>query len=442
MKNKIELNNFVSTKELRFYFNRLFKIPRSITGKGFVKSLKILGNIVDLNLIKVRSGSNVLNWTIPNEWNVYDAYILNSKGKKIIDFKVNNLHLVNYSIPIKKKNVSFDELKKNLYFIKSMPNAIPYVTAYYKRIWGFCLTYNQYKKINRKDKFTIVIDTKLHKGNLIYSDKKIIGKSKKEILIYTYLCHPQMANNELSGPLVWSFLYKYLKMTTPHYYTYRFVCAPENIGAAAFLHKNKKNVKNIVGGYIVQCAGKDKIVTYKKSRISNSLADRAALNVVKHSKFKYKIVEFTPDGSDERQFCSPGFNLPIGSIMRRMYSEYKEYHTSLDNEKCISFDTILETLKIYIETIRTLEENFIPYGKIQYGTPQLSKSKIDLYPKIMNFVREPRKNYIPLMLEIFNLAEGKIDLLEICNLKGYKFLDYIDLYKKLIKSKYIKKINR
>tara|TARA_Y100000816_G_scaffold289820_1_gene277076 strand:- start:1059 stop:2384 length:1326 start_codon:yes stop_codon:yes gene_type:complete len=434
---KIDIKNIVDEKKLKFFFDRLFKIPRSITGKGFLKSIKILGEIVDLNLVKIKSGSKVLDWTVPKEWNVNDAYVLNSKGEKIIDFKKNNLHLVNYSIPIKKK-IEFNDLNKHLFKIKSMPNAIPYVTSYYNRNWGFCLSYNQYKKINKKDKFKVVIDTKLHNGNLIYSDKKIKGKSKKEILIYTYLCHPQMANNELSGPLVWSFLYKYLKMTGPHNYTYRFVCAPENIGAASFLHKNKKNVKNIVAGYIVQCAGNGKIVTFKKSRLATSLADRAALNIIKNSKFKYKIVDFVPDGSDERQFCSPGFNLPIASIMRKMYGEYKEYHTSLDNEKCISYKTILETLNIYIDTLKTIEGNFVPYARVQYGTPQLSKSKIDLYPKMMNFIDKPRKEYVLLMLEILNLSDGKLDLLDICNIKGFKLINYIDLYEKLIKSKHIK----
>ncbi len=437
MSKEIKINHLVNEKKLKYFFNRLFKIPRSITGKGFLNSLKILGEIVDLNLIKVKSGTKVLDWTIPNEWNVKNAYVKNSKGVKIIDFKKNNLHLVNYSYPINKK-INFEQLNKHLFKIKEIPNAIPYVTSYYNKTWGFCLSYNQYKKINKKDKFSVVIDTKLHKGNLIYSDKKIKGRSKKEILIYTYLCHPQMANNELSGPLVWSFLYKYLKTTGPHYYTYRFVCAPENIGAATFLHKNKKNVKNIIAGYIVQCTGKGNIITFKKSRLSNSLADRAALNVIQNSKFKYKIVDFVPDGSDERQFCSPGFNLPVASIMREMYGEYKEYHTSLDNEKCISYKTILETLQIYIDTLKTIETNFVPYARVQYGTPQLSKSKIDLYPKIMNFVGKPRKEYVLLMLEILNLSEGKLDLLEICNKKGFKLIEFTDLFEKLVKSKYIK----
>lgn len=439
MKEKINLKDFVNKKELENVFDKLFPIPRSITGDGFKKSLKILGKIVDLNIIKVKSGSKVLDWTVPKEWNIKSAYLFNSKKKKIIDFKNNSLHIVSYSIPVNKL-ITFKELDKKIHTIKKLPNAIPYVTSYYYKNWGFCMTYNNYKKLDKKKKYKVVINSSFKKGNLIYSDKIIKGKSKKEILLYTYLCHPQMANNELSGPLVWSYLYKILKETGPHNYTYRFVCAPENIGAACFLHNNKKKVKNIIAGYIIHCVGKNGVISLKKSRLSNSLADKAALNVLNNSKYKFEIIDFTPDGGDERQFCSPGFNLPIASIMRKMFGKYKEYHTSLDNKKFISFDVIMDTIKLYYDVLLTIENNFIPYGKVQYGTPQLSKSKIDLYPKMMDFADKPRDKWIFLMLEILNLADGNLDLIDICNKKKYKLIDYLDLYSKLINSKYIKKI--
>lgn len=417
MKEKINLKDFVNKKELENLFDELFPIPRSITGDGFKKSLKILGKIVDLNIIKVKSGSKVLDWTVPNEWNIKSAYLFDFKKKKIIDFKNNSLHIVSYSIPVNKL-ITFNELDKKIHTIKKLPNAIPYVTSYYYKTWGFCMTYNNYKKLDRKKKYKVVINSGFKKGNLIYSDKLIKGKSKKEILLYTYLCHPQMANNELSGPLVWSYLYKILKKTGPHNYTYRFVCAPENIGAACFLHNNKKKVKNIIAGYIIHCVGKNGVISLKKSRLSNSLADKAALNVLNNSKYKFEIIDFTPDGGDERQFCSPGFNLPIASIMRKMFGKYKEYHTSLDNKKFISFDVIMDTIKLYYDVLLTIENNFIPYGKVQYGTPQLSKSKIDLYPKMMDFVDKPRNKWIFLMLEILNLADGNLDLIDICNKKN------------------------
>ena len=439
MQENIKINDFVNEKELEKTFDKLFKIPRSITGKGFRDSLNILSEIIDLNIIKIKSGSKVLDWTVPKEWNIKDAYLLNSKKKKIIDFKKNNLHVVNYSQPIK-KILNFKELSKNLHTIKNLPNAIPYITSYYYKTWGLCLSHNQFKKLNKKDKFKVVIDSNFKKGFLRYSDVKIKGKSKKEILLYTYLCHPQMANNELSGPLVWSYLYKILKKTGPHKFTYRFVCAPENIGAASFLHKNKKNVKNIIAGYIIHCVGKDGVISFKKSRKGNTIADQAALNILKNSKYKFEVEDFIPDGGDERQFCSPGFDLPIASIMRKMFGRYKEYHTSLDDKKFISFKVILDTIKLYHDVLLTIEKNFVPYAKIQYGTPQLSKSKINLYPKMMNFVSKPRQKYIFFMLQILNLADGKNDLLKICNDKKFKLIDYLDLYKKLLKSKLISKL--
>ncbi len=450
MKKGLNLINKITTKELEKYFDRLFKIPRSITGKGFTDSLNILGELIDLNLIKVKSNTNVLNWTIPDEWNVKDAYVINPDGKKIMDFKKNNLHLVGYSKPINKV-ISLENLKKKIYTLKKMPNAIPYVTSYYKRDWGFCIEYNKFKKLKKGD-YKVVIKSSFNKnGHLVYNDTILPGKSKKQILLTSYLCHPQMANNELSGPLLLSYLYKILKLTGPHKYSYRFLIGPENIGAATFLSKNKKNIKkNTFAGYVINCVAHGKKFTLKKSRQSESISDRAALNVLLNSDFKnIDIVDFFPDGSDERQFCSPGFNLPMALIMRNMYhnfngkkntnnKDYPEYHTSLDNKNIFSFKTLLETLKVYYEVLMTIENNFIPKAKILYGTPQLSKSKISLYPQIMNFRNNEKTKTTRLILEILNLAEGKIDLIDICNKKNFKLIDYLDTFEKLKKAGYIK----
>tara|TARA_Y100000591_G_C21824741_1_gene695938 strand:- start:17 stop:1351 length:1335 start_codon:yes stop_codon:yes gene_type:complete len=441
---KIILKNFVTEKLLQNYFNKLYKICRSILGDGFRESLNILGELVDLNIKKVKSGTNVLDWTIPDEWNIKDAYIIGPDGKKFAEFKKHNLHIVGYSIPVN-KTISLKELKKHLHTLKNQPEAIPYVTSYYKRTWGFCIKYNEYKKL-KKGNYRVYINSKIEPGYLVYSDKLIKGKSKKEILLSTYLCHPQMANHELSGPLALSILYRIIKSTGPHKYSYRFLICPENIGAAAFLHYNKKNVKNIIAGYIITCVGNGKKFTYKKSRRGNSLADRAALNVLKNSPYNLDIVDFFPDGSDERQFCSPGFNLPIGLIMRNMYGrqdgskmDFKEYHTSLDNEKTISFKTIIETIEIYLQVLNTIENNFSPVGKVLYGTPQLSKSSVKLYGEIMNFRISEKREKTRVLLEILNLAEGKIDLLEMAKLKNFKLIDHLSLIQDLIKSKYIKK---
>ena len=441
--NNVNLDHFVNKKLLKNKFNKLYKICRSILGKGFRESLDIIGETVDLNKKKIKSGTKVLDWTVPDEWNIRDGYIIDPKGKKIVKFKDHSLHVVNYSVPVN-KTIYLEELKKKIFTLPELPTAIPYVTSYYKRDWGFCMTHRQYKKLI-PGKYKVFIDSDIKPGTLIYSDTLIKGKSKKEILLSTYLCHPQMANHELSGPLAWSILYKIIKETGPHKYSYRFLICPENIGAAAFLHYSKKKVKNIVAGYIVQCVGNGKKFTYKKSRTGNSLADRAAIIVLKYSGLKNDIVDFFPDGSDERQFCSPGFNLPIGSIMRNMYGrqdgtkmDFKEYHTSLDDEKFINFQTIIESIKIYLEVLSTIENNFKPLAKVLYGTPQLSKSPIKLYGEVMNF-RISKKNEITrVLLEILNLSEGKTDLLDIANEKNFKILDHLDTIKKLIKAKYIK----
>ena len=431
------IKKYVIKKELQSYFKKLFPICRSITGDGFKESLKIIGEIVDLKIFKFKTGARVLNWIIPNEWNINDAYIITPAGKKIANFKKNNLHILNYSQPIN-KNISLKNLKEKLHTLPSMPNAIPYVTSYYNKDWGFCISHNEYKKL-KDGSYKVFIDSSLKKGELTYSETIIPGKTKKEILFSTYLCHPQMANHELSGPLVWSMLYRILKNTGPHKYTYRFLICPENIGAAAFLQRNKKNVKNIVAGYVINCVGHGNEINYKKSRIGNSLSDRAALNVIKNSKHKSYIHDFAPWGSDERQFCSPGFNLPIGLIMRKMFDGFKEYHTSLDNEKILSYETIIESINIYLDTIKTLENNFIPVAKVQYGTPQLSRSSIPLYRTKMNWKEKKMEDKTKVMLEILNLADGKIDMIDIANQKKFKLIDHLGLINDLIKSGYIKK---
>ena len=433
----LNFKSFVDEKKLLFYFKQLFPICRSITGKGFTDSLNILSKIEKLNIKKVKSGTKVLDWTVPDVWNIEDAYLLKGK-KKIIDFKKHNLHVLNYSTPIN-KTLSFNELKKHLYTIPKIPNAIPYVHSYYKRNWGFALKHKQFLRMNKKAKYKAVIKSNIKPGYLHYSDNIIKGKSKKEILIYTYMCHPQMANHELSGPLLWTFLFKILKDTAPHNYTYRFVLCPENIGAATFLHFNKRRIKNIKAGYIINCVGNGNIVTLKKSRKGNTLADKAAINVLKYLKKPVKIINFFPDGSDERQFCSPGFDMPVALVMRKMFGTYKEYHNSLDDEKFINFKTIIESLKIYYNLLLTIENNFIPLAKIKFGTPQLSKSSINIYPSIMNNVNFPPPKSRKFLLQVLNLAEGKKDLLDISLEKNFYLLDHLQVIKKLLKSKYITK---
>lgn len=437
MKKKIDVNNLISSENIRKLIDKLYPICRSITGKGFKDSLEILKENMDIKMFKFRTGTKVLDWIIPKEWNIKDAYIIDPSGKKIVDFKKNNLHIVNYSMPIN-KSISLEKLKKKIFTLPKLPNAIPYIASYYKKDWGFCIEYKKYKNL-KKGNYKVFIDSTLKNGELVYSDTKIPGKSKKEILLSTYLCHPQMANHELGGPIVLSMLYKILKTTGPHKYTYRFLICPENIGSAAFLHKNKKKLKNIIAGYVINCVGRGSEITYKKSRISDSLSDKAALNVIKNSGKKYIIEDFYPWGSDEKQFCSPGFNLPIGLIMRTRFDKFKEYHTSLDNKNFISIKTLIDSIKIYYQVLKTIEIDFKPLGKIQYGTPQLSRSKVPLYRSTMNWKIKKIDSRIKNILQILNLADGKKSLIDIANKKKIKLINQENLIDDLLKSGYITK---
>ena len=429
-------------KELEDYFDRLFPICRSITGDGYQESLDILREIIPLEKIDFKSGTECFDWTIPDEWNIRDAYIINPDGVKIACFKENNLHVFGYSVPVNKE-VNLHELKEHIHTIKELPEAIPYVTSYYKRNWGFCLPYKDYQKL-KEGRYRVYIDSELKPGKLTIGMITIPGNIDREILISTYLCHPSMAVNELSGPLVTAFLCKKLLNEKPLRHTLRFVFCPENIGCIAFLSKYGMRLKDkIVAGYVVNCVGHGKFHTYKKSRRSDTLADRAALNVLEHHKFPFECVEFFPGGSDERQYCSPGFNLPVGLIMRTMYGRYDEYHTSLDNKNLISFSAIEECVETYYETIKTIDENTTCKSVVQFGTPQLSKSPIPLYPNTMKSNKfNRRKDEVNKLLELINLSDGDNDLLAIAEKKKYKMLDLVPIKDRLIEAGYLEELGK
>ena len=425
----------INQNDIKFYLKKLYPICRSITGNGFRKSLKILGDKIDLKIFKFKSGSRVLDWIIPKEWNISDGYIITPTGKKIANFKKHSLHVVNYSEPVSKK-INFNNLKKRLFCLKDLPNAIPYITTYYKKFWGFCISYKEYSKL-KKGNYKVYIKSSLKDGYLEYSDTILKGKSKKQILLSTYLCHPQMANHELSGPLALMVIYDYLKKTGPHYYSYRFLICPENIGSAAFLHKNKRNIKkDLYAGYILNLLADGKKFTYKKSRLDNSISDKAAINVLK-STSDLIINKFTPEGADERQFCSPGFNLPIGVISRNDYNNFKEYHTSLDDLSKFNYETFYDSIEKILNILETIELNFVPKSTVLYGTHHFSRRNSNLYGKML-VKRKKRENIIS-MLEILNLSEGKLDLLDIANNKNFSLLDMREIISTMLKEKIIVK---
>ena len=355
MKNNSLLENYAQSldkNEIYSLMEDLFPICRSITGDGVRKSLKILKKIIGLNIFEVKTGTTIFDWEVPNEWNIKDAYVKDRNGKKIIDFKESNIHLVSYSIPINEK-ISLKDLKKHLHSLPKKPNSIPYVTSYYKKNWGFCLTDNKLK-LMKDDYYNVKIDSSLISGSLTYGEYYKRGKISDEILISTYICHPSLCNDNISGVAVSAILAKILtKINT--YYSYRFIFIPETIGAITWLSKNIKNISKIKHGLVITCVGNGNNLTYKKTRDGDSIIDNVVIETLEKSGKNFKIQEFYPFGSDERQFCSPGINLPVGVLMRTPYYEFKEYHTADDNLKIIKKKWLNDSLITLCKIISKLE---------------------------------------------------------------------------------------
>jgi len=367
-------------KNLINFGKKLFPICRSITGQGTLKTLKEIKkkHIKNLKIKKIPCGKKVFDWKIPSEWNIKDAYVIDKNKKKIIDFKINNLHVINYST-YQNKIIKKKELLSKLNYIDSYPNAIPYITSYYKKNWGFCVTKKQYDQINRNyknsDTFLIKISSSFKKnGNLHYGELLIPGKSKKEILISTYVCHPSMANNELSGPLLSIALIKYFKNKNKNKLarSIRFIFIPETIGSISYINTNFVKIKNILFGFILTCVGDNKNFSMLTTKYNDTSIDKLCSDAYKKYGFKVKKYSFLDRGSDERQFSSPGVDLPIISMMRSKYNTYKEYHTSKDNFDFISAEGLKESFKIHkyvLNKLIKIKEDKIFLGKIKNYTP-------------------------------------------------------------------------
>ena len=393
-------------------FENLWPINRSITGRGFLLSLKIIKKKINsLKIKKIKTGTKVFDWKIPQEWNVKNAWIKDHAGNEIVNLRNNNLHLVGYSKPIN-KTLNYSKLEKHIHTLKKYPNAIPYVTSYYKKNWGFCIKDNLKKKLNKKGKYKVYIDSKFSNGHLRYGEVLIRGKSKKEIFFSTYLCHPSLANNELSGPILTTILINWLKRKKRNY-TYRLVFIPETIGSIAYLHKNIDKIKKkIIAGFVVTCVGDERNFSYLSSRLKNTVSDKVILRILKKNKIKYKTFNWLDRGSDERQYCSPGIDLPVASLMRSKYGTYKEYHNSMDKfGTVVTTKGILETLNIYKQIIQDLEKREFPITKVNCE-PNLGKRH--LYPAISK--AESNRGNSKRLLDILSYCDGSKSLEEICSI--------------------------
>ena len=415
--------------------NELFSICRSITGDGIRKSLNIIkNNFPKLKVIKIKSGKKIFDWKVPMEWNIKDAFVKDKKGNKIIDFKSNNLHVVNFSVPINKK-ISKKDLLRKLHSNKKRLNAIPYMTSYYEKDWGFCTTHKQKKEIKRvyksKDKFHVVIKSKLKKGNLVYGEYIIPGKSKKEILISTYLCHPSMANNELSGPIVSMGLINHFKRKK-NLKTIRFIFIPETIGSICFLKKNLNYLKkHLIGGFNLSCIGDERMYSYMPTIFGNTASDSSIEEAFKNLKIKFKKYNFIKDrGSDERQYNSPGVDLPIASIFRSKYGTYPEYHTSLDNFDIVTLKGVKQSLKVVVKALQILLKKKVPIRN-NLGEPHLSNNQ---YYKKLNSSLILRKNILDFLL----LCDGRRDLQSISKILKISERNANSTYRLLIKMNLIR----
>jgi aminopeptidase-like protein len=417
----------------KFYLigkKKLYPLCRSLTGSGVRDTLKIVKKeFPKLKIKKIKSGTRVFDWAIPPEWNISDAYVEDKFGNKIVNFKKNNLHLVGYSVPTK-KTVKKKELLKSLYFYKNQPSAIPYITSYYKRRWGFCVTFNEFKKIKKKysenDSFKIVIKSSLNnKGHLNFGELILKGQSKQEILISTYICHPSMANNELSGPMVSMGLIDYFSKKKYLKKTIRFIFIPETIGSIAYLNKNIKNLKqNVIAGYNLTCIGDERQHSCMMSKYENSPADLALIQAYKNLHIKkFKIYSFLERGSDERQYNSPGVDLPIASIFRTKYGKYPEYHSSLDDFNLVTLKGVTGGFRVARETINIILNTIYPKYKV-LCEPQMGKR--DLYPLLSS---KQNKGVSRKYLDFLQYADGKNSLTTISN--------YIKLKLSLTKKIYI-----
>jgi len=403
----------------------LFPINRSITGEGTRRSLRILQKeLPNLKIHEIASGTKCFDWTIPDEWNIKDAYILDPSGKKIVNFKDNNLHVVGYSEPID-DIFSLDQLSKKLYSLPDQPDAIPYITSYYKRDWGFCISDNEKRKL-KDGKYKVFIDSEIKKGVMNYAELLIEGRSDDEVFFSTYICHPSMANNELSGPALTTYLAKYIQSIENRRNSYRLVFIPETIGSIAYLSKHINELKEkVVAGFNISCVGDNNDFSYLPSRNGNTLSDRAALHVLNHLGLDYKKYSFLDRGSDERQYCYPGVDLPIASIMRSKYGTYDQYHTSLDDLNFISSEGLNGSYEAYIKVIESLEENVI-YQNELLCEPQLSKR--GLYPSLST---KDSNQQVETMMNMLTYFDGATDLLSIADKLEKPIWDLIKIVKLL-----------
>jgi len=399
-------------REMHDLIRTLYPICRSITGNGVRTSLEIIGRAIPLKWTEVPSGTDVFDWRVPREWNIRDAYVKNLRGERVIDFRACNLHVLNYSTPVK-RSMSIAELRDHLFAIPEHPSWIPYRTSYYTDAWGFCVTQQQLDALT-EESYEVCIDSTLSEGSLTYAECCLPGMTTEEVLVSCHVCHPSLCNDNLSGISVAVFLARHL-LSRERRLSYRFLFIPGTIGAIAWLALNRKEALSISHGLVLTCVGDGGAFHYKKSRRGNTEVDRAVAHVLRVRGAAHEILEFSPYGYDERQFCSPGFNLPVGCLMRSMWGQFPEYHTSADDLEFVTPKALQESFETCRAVLDVLEGNHTYQRSDPYCEPALGRRGLyrssGRQPGVENLAR----------LWVLNLADGAHSLLDIAERSGLSF---------------------
>ncbi|MCP5406310.1 MAG: DUF4910 domain-containing protein [Chromatiaceae bacterium] len=408
-----EVDEQVLGKQLFDCITDLFPICRSITGDGVRETLARLARVVPLTTHEVPSGTPVFDWTVPDEWNIRDAYVKNARGERVIDFRRSNLHVVNYSVPFRGR-MSLEELRPHLFTLPEQPDRVPYRTSYYQRNWGFCLSQNQLDAL-AEGEYEVCIDSSLQPGCLTYGELTIPGGSTEEVLVSAHICHPSLANDNLSGAVIAAHAARRLQSLSLRL-SYRFLFIPATIGSIAWLSANEARVPGIRYGLVLACLGDPGPLTYKRSRRSDAKIDQAAIHVLQQLG-EHEVLEFSPYGYDERQFCSPGFDLPVGRLSRTPHGRFPEYHTSADNLEFIQPAQLAKSLSACLEIFEVIEKDRICLNRKPNCEPQLSK--YGLYDPIGGVAESPE--FRMAILWVLNLSDGRHSLLDIAERSGLRF---------------------
>jgi aminopeptidase-like protein len=393
---------------------RLFPLCRSLTGDGVRATFDVLEQEIPLTRIEIPSGTKIFDWNVPDEWNIHDAYIASADGTRVVDYRRSTLHVVSYSEPVR-TTLPLDALRERLHTLPDQPEVIPYRTSYYERTWGFCLSHRHLLELAPGD-YEVVIDSTLEPGHLTYAELPIEGEGEGEVLVSTYVCHPSLANDNLSGIAVAAMLAKRL-LGRRLRHSYRFLFAPGTIGPLAWLHENRGSLSRVVHGLTLSCIGDRGNLTYKRSRRGDAEVDRAMETVLRDSGAPHRVLPWEPWGGDERQFCSPGFDLPVGSLMRTPHGEFGGYHTSADGLERIRPESLAEAVDTCLELIDVLESNRRMINLSPYGEPQLGRR--GLYRSAGGAVATPDDERA--LLWVLNQSDGRSSLLDIARDSGLRY---------------------